>query len=299
MFRIGKVIAFLGFFTLCSTSASAQPVWQSYNTSEVRQGAAICPVNDAQTGNFFCFALSCPQEGPREWSITYAGGAAPGGDVTARLTINGSSAPPLLMTETSRSDYVELRAPWDADRDSLMADQLAGGGVAQLSLAAPNWEASYVLPLDTAQGPLGEVFRICPVPGPPPIADPAGLAQAEAAQFCQQNGGVLQVGDGFLSEPDLNGDGRKDLVLDWGAFACTGNSVSAYCGSAGCVHGLYIALKDGGYKELFEFNVHGYDAEVMPVITLYLHGGACGGIGADRCVKYFTIDDALELDPLD
>jgi hypothetical protein len=28
----------------------------------------------------------------------------------------------------------------------------------------------------------------------------------------------------------------------------------------------------------------------MPLITLHLHGNACGKSGAERCVKYFRID---------
>jgi hypothetical protein len=205
----------------------------------------------------------------------------------------------MTFTQIERDGYVELTAPWETDRDSILADQLAGGGAAQLSLAAPNWQAGYQLSLDSAQGPLVEVLRTCPAPGPPPIADPAEIARAKGAQFCQQMGGTLQVTDGFESRPDLNGDGREDLVLNWGALGCSTGGASGFCGSAGCVHGLFIALEGGGYKEILETNIRGYSAETIPVITLHLHGGSCGGLGADRCVKYYTLDGALELDELD
>lgn len=299
MLRFVKAAIWTGLLAYSTGSVAAQPVWQSYSTNEVRQGAAICPVNDTQTGNFFCFALSCPIDGPRGWTVTYVGGAMPGGDVTATLTINGTPAPPMIMQQTSRADYVQLSAPWEPNRDALLADQLAGGGAAELLLDAPNWQAGYLLPLDTAQAPLVEVLRTCPLPAPPAIIDPIEDARAEATQFCGQMSGQLQVADGFVSEPDLNGDGRADLVLNWGAFSCTSGGVSSYCGSAGCVHGMFIALEGGGYKEILETNIRGYSAQVMPVIELNLHGGSCGGVGAERCVKYFTLDQALELDELD
>lgn len=298
MFRIAKPVASAVVLALWSTGAQAQGIWQSYTNEQIRQGAAICPANDPQSGSFFCFALSCAPDGPRQWTITYAGGAEPGGDVRATISVNGAPASPLPFTPVPRAGYVELTAPWDAERDGLLADQLVAGGTARLSLAAPNWQAGYDLPLDGAQGPLVEVLTTCPVPGPPPIADPIAETRAEAARFCQQMGGALQETDGLVSTPDINGDGRDDLVLNWGTLGCTSGG-SPYCGSAGCVHGLFIALEGGGFKEVLETNVRGISARVMPVIELTLHGSACGGIGADRCVKYYTLDDALELDELD
>ncbi|WP_425091182.1 hypothetical protein [Tropicimonas sp. S265A] len=280
-------------------AAVAQTPWQSYSNDQIKAGAAVCPTSDAQTGNFFCFALACSHDGPRAWTITYAGGASPGGAVQATLSINGRRAADFTFMEVPRPDYVELQANWEADRDALLSDQLVGGGSARLTLAAPNWTAGYDFSLAGAQAPIVNVVRTCPLPPPPAVMDPVARAQAEAAGFCQQMGGALKVSDDLVSKPDLNGDGREDLVVNWGALGCTTGAMSPYCGSAGCVHGLFVALETGGYKELLETNIRGYEAQTMPVITLHLHGGSCGGVGADRCVKYFTLDEALDLDELD
>ena len=51
-----------------------------------------------------------------------------------------------------------------------------------------------------------------------------GLVQAgmdEAKSGCEHEHAVMKLG--FLTERDINGDGVKDYILDYGMFECGGN----------------------------------------------------------------------------
>lgn len=90
---------------------------------------------------------------------------------------------------------------------------------------------------------------------------------------------------GFVSERDVNGDGRNDYVLDYGKFKC-GDSTTFFCGSAGCLVQIFVSAPNGSYSKVLDENVRRLRFAKLkgrPAILLDLHGSACGRTGAAPC----------------
>jgi hypothetical protein len=60
---------------------------------------------------------------------------------------------------------------------------------------------------------------------------------------------------GFVTERDVNGDGRKDYILDYRNLQCE-EVGSLYCGSAGCLTQVFVSLPDGTYEKVLNENPH-------------------------------------------
>lgn len=77
-------------------------------------------------------------------------------------------------------------------------------------------------------------------------------------------------------ERDLNGDGRKDLILSHGELTCKGNNqISRYCGMQVCA--VKIFVRQGQLLHL-KSNFLGGGVTLgptkVPVISGYAHGGS-------------------------
>jgi hypothetical protein len=59
---------------------------------------------------------------------------------------------------------------------------------------------------------------------------------------------------GFVTRKDINGDGRPDFILDYGAFTCDGDRRSL-CGSLGCSTQVFASLSDGTYLKVVDETV--------------------------------------------
>jgi hypothetical protein len=104
----------------------------------------------------------------------------------------------------------------------------------------------------------------------------------ESQKRCEPERSALKTG--FVLEKDINGDGRKDYILDYSKFQC-GESFS-FCGSAGCSMQVFASLKDGTYKNVWDDNVRDVQfarVKGRPAMILLLHGSVCGRVGAARC----------------
>lgn len=116
-----------------------------------------------------------------------------------------------------------------------------------------------------------------------------------------RNGGGKFVPDKtrFAEQTEVTGDGKPDWVIDYGAWDCqvpeivrysenTPESGTAYCGTAGC---SIVILGSGrrGLTPIFEDNVRGWEAAKLPngepALELSVHGSACGGVGAEVCIR--------------
>jgi hypothetical protein len=119
-------------------------------------------------------------------------------------------------------------------------------------------------------------------------AQPAGLPseiQAGIEENKKACGEPVKLKPGFIVEKDINGDGVKDYILDYGKFVC-GDSETYFCGSAGCTTEVYASVRSGGYVKVLEENVRGLQFRVVsgrPAMLLALHGSACGKVGAAPC----------------
>jgi hypothetical protein len=100
-----------------------------------------------------------------------------------------------------------------------------------------------------------------------------------------------KFGAKFVTERDINGDGVKDYILDYGEFECDGSS-TFFCGTGGCLNQVFASLK-GGYVKVLDENVRDLKFRRVggkPAMVLELHGSACGKAGAARCPRTMVWD---------
>lgn len=84
-------------------------------------------------------------------------------------------------------------------------------------------------------------------------------------------------GTRFVTARDLDGDKRKDVVLDYSDALC-GGQPEPYCDASGCLVKVYLGSPNGGYRKVFDGRVHGWKVEDhagRPV--LMLDGRPLGG----------------------
>ena len=126
--------------------------------------------------------------------------------------------------------------------------------------------------------------------------DPQAAVRLEMAEQCRDAGTTPGAPkEGFVTEVDADGIPPIDLLVNHGAVPCL-NAPSLVCGSAGCLHSLWIGQDNGRYVRVLRSNIHGLSADGSGQITLNLHGGACGLVGAEPCAKRFQVfNDRLEL----
>lgn len=116
--------------------------------------------------------------------------------------------------------------------------------------------------------------------GLPPVAQ-AALAEQKAVCAPEK----VSLDRGFETRRDINGDGVPDIILDYGAFRC-GDSVSFFCGTAGCTQQVFASLPGGGYVKVLDDNVRDIAFRTIkgrPAMVLAGHGSACGRSGAENC----------------
>lgn len=112
----------------------------------------------------------------------------------------------------------------------------------------------------------------------PPIVQ---QAIAQARQECASN---VQLLPGFISEKDINGDGRNDYILEYEKFHCGGGPT--FCGSGGCTTQVFASRPDGTYVKALDDNVRGLRftrVNGRPAMLIGVHGSACGRSGAEAC----------------
>lgn len=77
--------------------AETPPAWRPLQPPAV--GAAVCPIDDADTGNFFCLSFGCPAPG-RFFELRIfdgAGGVWPDGSFTVTLQVDGNPPLPVAL----------------------------------------------------------------------------------------------------------------------------------------------------------------------------------------------------------
>ena len=86
------------------------------------------------------------------------------------------------------------------------------------------------------------------------LAQPANLpkeVQAAIEANKKECGEDVKIKPAFVAEKDVNGDGVKDYVLDYGEFAC-GDFASFFCGTGGCLTQVFASLPGGGYAKALD-----------------------------------------------
>ena len=143
------------------------------------------------------------------------------------------------------------------------------------------------------------VFLLACASGPalaetyPSVAAATSAYKAELSKSCAEVGSALDVRPGFVREVDLNGDGVPDAVLSTAHGSCA-TAPSLFAGSAGESARWVVSVPGGGF-ETMDFIYHRVEIEeaAKPLrITVFLHGSACGKVGAETCRHAFQLDGA-------
>lgn len=118
---------------LCPALPAAAQSWETYS-HDAGRGAGVCPVDDAGTGNYLCFLISCAAEGgPLYLRVAFAGGTL--AEKTPVLSVRVDDAPAetrllAALPSDSGEDYgVRLNAG-----DAALLEALAGGLKAEFTL---------------------------------------------------------------------------------------------------------------------------------------------------------------------
>ena len=127
----------------------------------------------------------------------------------------------------------------------------------------------------------------------PSLAAATAAYKAELSKECALVGSTLDVGPGFVREIDLNGDGVPDAILSTEHGSCA-TAPSLFAGSAGESARWVVSVPGGGFETMdFVYHKVGIDAEAKPPhITVFLHGLACGKVGAETCRHVFQLSGA-------
>ncbi len=248
-------------------------------------GAYVCPLDDAETGNLFCFRLGCTDAEPLRFEIDIVGGDAPE-VLGVSLSVDGRAAGRLGFTRDDAQDGIALTAPFDPSLHRSLVSRLREGISAEVSLEYPDGAQAIEMSLRGSSRALEAVLETCPMPEVP-LNDPAAVVLDQITTECATLGGTVAVEPGFERREDLDGDGIEDVVIDYAAAVCS-EMASLYCGSGGCTVGFFLARGDA-YKRLFDGVIRNYTAMPGGRLALDLHGTACGLYGFEACRKVFDI----------
>ena len=123
----------------------------------------------------------------------------------------------------------------------------------------------------------------------PTVAAATAAYKAVLSKACAEVGSTLDMRPGFVREVDLNGDGVPDAILSTEHGSCD-TAPSLFAGSAG-ESAKWVVSIPGGFETL-NFIYHKLDIDAAaqpPRLTVFLHGSACGKVGAETCRHVFQL----------
>ncbi|PID36548.1 MAG: hypothetical protein CR993_04130 [Rhodobacterales bacterium] len=181
------------------------------------------------------------------------------------------------------------RALFDPDLDAGLIRALRYGN--RLRLTAPDQEPRDFR-LTGSNRAISRALATCPRAAIP-LTDPGRKVLAEITRDCAALGGEIGMEPGFVRYDDLDGDGVRDIVIDYAAAVCS-RRPSLHCTAGGCRVGGYLARGEV-YVPLFTEILRGYEVGAEG-LTLDLEGTACGLYSFEACRKRYGIEgDALVL----
>lgn len=113
-----------------------------------------------------------------------------------------------------------------------------------------------------------------PAPAPPPArnfeTDPVAAARERIQATCLN----IEYPQNFVRRPDLNGDGREDVVITYDVI-CDGFH-SMFCGEAGCEGDVFLAEPNGGYVRVnLPPTIETTLWNGLPAVRVLRRGSAC------------------------
>ena len=269
----------LGLFGLSSMPAIAQD-WSFNPDMQGEVQAVACPLDDDETGNYLCLMVGCEPEQPLRWRLVAAGGNLPD-PLRINMFIDEEPSGFLSLGQVQSDVPFDFVAQVDPERDVRLLEALRAGGGAMMILDPEGAAIERPLSLRGSGKAIASAMEACPMRAPA-VADPVAAVLSSLEAECKDLGGVLEMVGGFERSEDLDGDGRDDLIIEYGGAPCT-TALSLHCGSGGCVSDIYMA-RDRGYIRAWSDVVRDVLNEEGPGVAISVHGSACDLAGVESCV---------------
>lgn len=256
---------------LCLAGPAAAERWQSFQ-DQTSRGAGICPVNDAETGNFFCLTFACQSAAqPPEIAITFAGGELVGGPYSLEVFVDNAPAGRVALRPAPGRGVTRLAAPYRPAQDAPLVTALSRGQSAILKLNNAGQALFHGITLSGSARALAAFQALCPAL-PSMVAPPkaTGLAPLPGAEA-----GAGTLADGPLSAAEVSSSivGRQ---LFWGDDQ---NGVGTVYGPNGRFDGVMV--NDGRGR------ANNGTWELMP------DGRICWQSVASGCFRFFRRGGAV------
>ncbi|MEC7762598.1 MAG: hypothetical protein VX874_11890 [Pseudomonadota bacterium] len=270
---------FLAMLGLSALPAAAQD-WSFDPDVEGEVRAVACPLEEDETGNYMCLMVGCDAGQPLRWRVVAAGGDLPD-PLRINMFVDEEPSGFLSLRQTASDVPLDYVAQVDPDREVRLLEALRAGGGATMVLDPDGAAIERALSLRGSGRAIASAMEACPMRAPA-VEDPVASVLSSLEAECKDLGGVLEMVGGFERAEDLDGDGRDDLIIEYGGAPCT-TALSLHCGSGGCVSDIYMA-RDQGYVRAWSDVVRDVLNEDGPGVAISVHGSACDLAGAQNCV---------------
>lgn len=191
-------------------------------------------------------------------------------------------------------------------------ETLMAGNAGSIQIIGEDFYGEGALGLRGSRVALTNVANICV-----PAIAPQGVAPSLTAEVLRYAGDLatfppvqdiqrycdndVQLGNGFLTYSDLDDDGYRDIVLNYGEVTCKG-SRAQYCGVAGCRTTLLMNREVtrqpgtvGTYWTIVDDNVQRYQFVTDTQILVERSGSFCGKAGFETCRNWYQYDNTTGL----
>ncbi len=121
------MLRLLGFLMLLAAAPASAQGWETFS-HDLGAGAAVCPYDDPDTGDFFCFAVAClPGETVPYIRIGISGGGITQLHTPLQVQVDGSPVARMFLTQLSDDGMRDYGIPVDPDRDAALIEALRTG----------------------------------------------------------------------------------------------------------------------------------------------------------------------------
>ncbi len=119
MFRLAVLLLLTG-------SPALSQAWETFS-HDMGSGAAVCPVDDPETGRFFCFAFACLSDGgtPMIRIAVPPGAEAPRAPLSVH--VDGKVVAMLYLERLPGEDPADYGIAFDPKRDAVLLEALKSG----------------------------------------------------------------------------------------------------------------------------------------------------------------------------
>ncbi|WP_172300133.1 hypothetical protein [Pseudoruegeria sp. HB172150] len=146
---------------LLASPATAQG-WETFD-HDLGAGAAVCPYDDADTGEFFCFAFAClpGAEGQLMFRVAIQGPEIAQEAPPLSVHVDGKTVGMMFMPLLEHTEMYDFGKPYDPARDASLLAALRAGSRAMLIFGIGPDAKIYPVSLSGSQAAIDKVPELC------------------------------------------------------------------------------------------------------------------------------------------